>query len=122
MLIFLSATMRGHYVLKTSSVIIYAPGIHSGGGVILLECLLREFIDPKDTFHLFLDKRAMKKIDKKIIENQKVSFVSSGFWQRLKAEARLFKATNKATRVICFSNIPPFFPWRFLKNNWLKKF
>ncbi|MHA7841141.1 MAG: glycosyltransferase, partial [Gammaproteobacteria bacterium] len=77
-----------------------------------LECLLREFIDPKDTFHLFLDKRAMGKIDKKIIENQKVSFISSGFWQRLKAEARLFKATNKATQVICFSNIPPFFPLR----------
>lgn len=91
-------------ILKNT--ILYAPNIHTGGGLVLLRSLLVEW--PSDTpLILFLDVRARFElaIPKKAI----VFWVNATVASRLSAELDLKKSVGSGDLVLCFHGLPPIF-------------
>lgn len=85
--------------------IIHAPNVHTGGGAVLLNALLKHL--PKDTaVYLQVDARfkseALSSIDK-------VFKIKPTIFNRLFAERRLSKLAERGDIVLCFGNLPPLF-------------
>ena len=87
--------------------ILYAPNVHTGGGLTLLKALLSEF--PEHTkLYAILDYRCKGEVKKLNIKTLQVEYwVYPNFFSRLQAEIILFKLAKKYSDVLCFHNIPP---------------
>lgn len=82
----------------------YAPNVHTGGGFVLLQSLLRSW--PADfCFVAWLDERARNRLD--LPANAKVEWVSPTFSSRISAELSLAKVATSNHRVFCFHGLPP---------------
>jgi glycosyltransferase involved in cell wall biosynthesis len=87
------------------SKIIYAPNIHSGGGRVLLDLLLKE-VELNGGWFLIIDNRV--KVSKGV--QDKILFkVKPNIFSRLLAEFRIFFIHKKFSKVLFFSNLPPLF-------------
>ncbi|MFG1592807.1 glycosyltransferase [Halobacteriovorax sp. CON-3] len=102
--------------------ILYAPNINSGGGLVLLNTVIEDEVFGKVT-HLFIDKRCPLQFsqDDIIIEKVNPSLIS-----RIYAEYKLKKLAfqNKEKEIVCFGNLPPLFKHKnntkvFLQNAYL---
>jgi len=100
--------------------LIHAPGINVGGGLVLLKELLA--VVNIESSWINLDSRAVSLIDLKPMLNY--SIVRPSLISRLVGEFRLYlNSTNKDT-VLCFNGMPPIFPVKgnvkvFLQNRHL---
>lgn len=85
--------------------VIYAPNVHNGGGLVLLQSLLRAW--PKlCPLTVFLNDRARETIHPP--NGVKVFWVASNLSSRIQAELSLRKVTNTGCNtVFCFHGLPP---------------
>lgn len=89
-----------------NSLILYAPNVHTGGGLVLLEELLNHW--PKDkALRAILDQRARYKINLPV--NSNVVWVDPTVRSRLRAERRLASSARSNDIVFCFHGLPPLF-------------
>jgi glycosyltransferase involved in cell wall biosynthesis len=84
------------------SLIIYAPGINSGGGLILLKELLKVLDVDCIKAICVLDKKTFGSVGNHIP-------VDRGLIARIKSEYWLFKNSRNTDIVLCFGNLPPLF-------------
>ena len=84
-----------------SKVLIYAPNIHTGGGIELLKQLVNEF---DSQFDLNIDFRSSNIDDLKSVN---VNYINANIFSRLFAEWKLRKQSSKYDVILCFSNLPP---------------
>jgi glycosyltransferase involved in cell wall biosynthesis len=89
--------------------ILFAPGCHSGGGLVLIKLLLSS-ITKNTTLHVFLDTRALNLID--IPYFAKVYWVKPSISSRIYAEWKLFLLSKKNKIILIFNSLPPLFPIR----------
>ena len=90
-----------------SRIIIYAPNIHTGGGIILLQALLSEWPKDKPLF-LFLDFRVSQSLQLPPLVI--VKWVKPTLFSRLNAEINLTLVSVAGSVVFCFHGLPPIFP------------
>jgi hypothetical protein len=90
--------------------ILYAPNVHTGGGLTLLNELLKSW--PLDrSLRVVLDFRAAESL--LIPPNTEVKWVKPHLLDRLGAEFYLSKiSSNERVTVLCFHSLPPLFPFR----------
>lgn len=92
----------------SGAVIIYAPNVHLGGGLSLLQALLSA---PKFSFKwVQLDQRAKAKFQ--LPANTPRYYVNHSTLSRLCAEWQLWRHTKANDIVLCFHGLPPLFPLR----------
>ena len=101
--------------------ILYAPNINSGGGLVLLNTVIQEEVFGKVT-HLFIDERCPLEFDVNVVK------VKPSLYARIKTEFRLRKIAlqNPNEQIVCFGNLPPIFKHKnfttvFLQNAYLLK-
>ena len=88
----------------TVRLLFYAPNVHSGGGLVLLQYLLKCW--PKDYFFFaWLDLRARDQLE--LPTNAQVKWVSPSVVSRLKSEFNLAKEAKSNDRILCFHGLPP---------------
>jgi hypothetical protein len=88
--------------------LIHAPNIHTGGGLVLLRAVLLEcnfFINFAQ-----LDIRANRQLAFPF--GGKIHFVNRSIFSRIYAEWRLFRAAKTDDVVLSFHGLPPLFPTR----------
>jgi glycosyltransferase involved in cell wall biosynthesis len=108
----------------SKSLILYAPSIHTGGGLILLRALLRDW-PHEQILKAVLDIRAKENINLPILAN--VSWVRPTILSRFKAELRLWVDAGPKDLIFCFHGLPPILKNRgrvilFLQNRLLLGF
>lgn len=82
----------------------YAPNVHTGGGLVLLQSLLAAW--PKDaSFIAWLDVRARDRLE--IPALAEVEWVNSSVGSRLKSEFTLTGKAKLKDRIFCFHGLPP---------------
>jgi glycosyltransferase involved in cell wall biosynthesis len=85
---------------------LYAPNVHTGGGLVLLQSLLDGWpLDHK--FHAILNLRALDKLVLPVAA--KVSWVQSKLSSRFHAERQLAVLVSHGDTVLCFHGLPPLF-------------
>ena len=88
--------------------IIHAPNVHSGGGLVLLQVLLSV---PNLLVRLAqLDCRT--KQQQNLPTNTSLHYVNRSVFSRLIAEWRLWRTTTENDVVLCFHGLPPLLPLR----------
>lgn len=88
------------------SLVLYAPNVHTGGGLVLLRALLREW--PAGLLlRAILDERATDKIS--LPAQARVIWVQTTLASRFKAERQLVAMAQPADTVLCFHGLPPLF-------------
>ena len=85
--------------------ILHAPGVHVGGGLVILKELLSK-TNPKDTI-LFIDERAFDVGQEQGF--RKIYTISHSIVGRIRAEYLLRKICQKNDTILCFHGLPPFF-------------
>lgn len=86
------------------TLLLYAPNVHTGGGFVLLQSLLRSW--PADSsFVAWLDVRARDRLV--LPPNSKVEWVRPSFISRIKSEFSLAKLATSEHSVLCFHGLPP---------------
>jgi hypothetical protein len=84
--------------------LLYAPNVHTGGGLVLLQSLLKSW--PKNSsFVAWLDVRAQDSLV--LQDNAKVEWVSASIRSRMKSEFSLAKEASQNDCVLCFHGLPP---------------
>jgi glycosyltransferase involved in cell wall biosynthesis len=96
--------------------VLHAPNIHQGGGLVLLSELIPAI--PDKSF-LILDARLRIPLDS--LKKFDIYIVKPTIWGRFKAECKLKLIAGNSDRVLCFGNLPPLFSLRadatlFLQN------
>lgn len=88
-------------------VILYAPNVHTGGGLMLLRSLL---LNGPEAMPLtaFLDERARNQLV--LPPKAQVTWVAPRLGSRLAAEWGLHRAAATEGRVLCFHGLPPLLP------------
>jgi glycosyltransferase involved in cell wall biosynthesis len=87
----------------------YAPNVHAGGGLILMENVLREW--PLDVAcSAFLDFRAKGIVN--LPPSWTVEWCTPSVLGRLRAEWRLAREVDDSSVTLCFHNLPPLLPIR----------
>tara|TARA_B100000900_G_C20567368_1_gene711729 strand:- start:170 stop:1222 length:1053 start_codon:yes stop_codon:yes gene_type:complete len=87
-------------------VIIYAPNIHTGGGIVLLKSIIKNW--PADvTLHGYFDSRASETLE--FMDNSKITWVNPTLTSRFKAEISLSKVGCSNDTVLFLNSLPPFF-------------
>lgn len=99
-------------------VILYAPNVHTGGGLVLLQELLRT-LRSNYSFTAILDERS--RMDLSGYNDCVVKWVSPNLASRAAAEILLRRMSSRVEIVICFHGLPPLLPNRamnyvFLQN------
>lgn len=89
------------------ALVLYAPNVHIGGGVVLLRALLAAWTGDVPLTAI-LDARARDKLV--LPQNAKVSWVTASIWQRLRAEFDLRNSSGAGSTVLCFHGLPPLLP------------
>lgn len=85
--------------------ILYAPNVNSGGGLVLLSDLLHALQEDNDTI-LFLDAR-VEGLFGELVENHTVFWVQPKIGDRIIAERVLAVGTAPDELVLCFNGVPP---------------
>lgn len=104
--------------------IIFASGLHTGGGLVILKSVL-ESIDNFKNLTLFLDIRVKNKIDIESLEVvDSIFWVKPGVRYRAAAYKKLSRLSSKHDIVLSLNNIPPLFRCKgyitvFLQNIYL---
>lgn len=88
-------------------VILFAPNVHTGGGIVLLRALLSAW-ERGTPLVAFLDARSRANLVLPIGPN--VSWVARTFTARLAAEMDLRKTARPEDTVLCFHGLPPQLP------------
>lgn len=84
--------------------LLYAPNVHTGGGFVLLQALVRSW-PLTSAFVAWLDVRARDRLV--LPAKAQVHWVSPSFGSRMNAEFTLAKVATSKDRVICFHGLPP---------------
>ncbi|MGB7815438.1 MAG: glycosyltransferase [Methylotenera sp.] len=93
---------------KTINLILHAPNVHSGGGLMLLQALLSA---PRLSIKFAqLDCRAKQQLHLPMGTSQ--HYVNHSVFSRLCAEWRLWRTTTENDVVLCFHGLPPLLPLR----------
>lgn len=93
---------------KTINLILHAPNVHSGGGLVLLQDLLSA---PNLSVKLAqLDYRAKQQLN--LPTNTSLHYVNRSVLSRLIAEWRQWRTTTENDVVMCFHGLPPLLPLR----------
>jgi glycosyltransferase involved in cell wall biosynthesis len=95
----------------SARIIVYAPGVHQGGGAVLLSHLLASLAFCEANVLLMLDPR-FPLTDASIPAHISVHFLFAGVFGRIKDEMSLWQIARQHDHVLCFSNLPPFFKLR----------
>ena len=91
--------------------VLYAPNIHTGGGLILLRTLLARWPRSGLELTVFLDSRAQDALP--LPDGCRVHWVVASAASRLKAEFDLRRQASEAGSVVfCFHGLPPILPNR----------
>mgnify|MGYP000654562941 CR=1 FL=1 len=93
--------------MENRRLIIYAPNVNIGGGLVLLTDLLRSLPPSKDTI-LFLDQRTKLQLGP-IVNGFTVNWAHRSIWGRVSAEWKLHRLANALDLILCFHGIPPVF-------------
>ena len=91
----------------TFALVLYAPNVHTGGGLILLKGLMAS-VKSSEELILFLDVRAYG--DLKTPGNSKVIWINATVASRLAGEFALRRVAMQGTTVVCFHGLPPLLP------------
>lgn len=99
------------------TLIIHAPSVHSGGGLVLLQALLS--VPDLPVHWLQADRRSEQQLQ--LPADTVIHHVNRSVVSRLGAEWRLWRCTQGNDVVFCFHGLPPLFPLRgrvvvFLQN------
>jgi glycosyltransferase involved in cell wall biosynthesis len=103
------------------SLVIHAPNVHVGGGLVLLAAIL-DALDGSVPVNLVLHKRLP--VPKRFPENVSVYRINPTLLSRFCGEWRLRGMVSSGDIVLCFGNLPPLFRLRgkvllFLQNRYL---
>ena len=91
---------------QRNRLLLYAPNVHTGGGLVLLRALLLAW--PGDEpLVAWLDERARDRIA--IPDRSDIFWVRPSIWSRLSAEWSLASASRSNDRILCFHGLPPIF-------------
>jgi len=93
---------------NTGIIIIYAPGIYSGGGLIILNHIIDKVKDNK--LILILDEKFILESKLKLVP--RIFTIKKSFFHRIYHELKLSLFYNTSDHLICLSNIPPLFGFR----------
>jgi glycosyltransferase involved in cell wall biosynthesis len=93
-----------------NNLVVHAPNVHQGGGLVLLRELLQ--VDTLPLQQVFLDARIQRSFSLGSIAN--VQYVQRSLLARLSAEWRLCLTAKSSDILICFHGLPPLFPCRAL--------
>lgn len=88
----------------TSRLVLYAPNVHTGGGLVLLQALLAAWPDGT-ALTAFLDDRAREGLNPP--QESQVSWVTASVGSRLAAEFGLWRVAGRSDTVLCFHGLPP---------------
>ena len=105
----------------TMSLVIHAPNVHMGGGLVLLKAIL-DALDGSVRVDVLLDRRA--KLSEKFPGRAFVHRVEPTPLARIGAEWRLRRMVARRDTVLCFGNLPPLLKQRgkvilFVQNRYL---
>lgn len=93
---------------KKIDLILHAPNVHSGGGLVLLQDLLST---PNLSVKFAqLDIRVKQQV--RLPTNTSLHYVNRSIFSRLFAEWRLWRCTKANDVVLCFHGLPPLLPLR----------
>lgn len=87
-----------------SQVVLYAPNVHTGGGLVLLRSLLSAWSGAVP-LTAFLDARARERLV--VPQEASVSWVETCISSRMNAEFRLRDLAKEGGTVLCFHGLPP---------------
>ncbi len=87
--------------------ILFAPGIHTGGGFTLLRGLLAADALKRTPTHLLLDVRALPRLQ--LPAGAEVSPIAASLSGRLAAERSLRRQARAGDTVLCLHSLPPLF-------------
>lgn len=91
----------------TSRLILYAPNVHTGGGLVLLQAMLAAW--PVGTaLTAFLDVRAREALNPS--QDFQAFWVTASVGSRLAAEFGLRRVAGRGDTVLCFHGLPPLLP------------
>jgi len=102
----MQAISRGNILKSVGKLIIYAPGVHLGGGEVLLKSLLAS-LPSEMQVSAYLDGRARSRLE--VGSNVEVIWINQSLIGRLISESMLSFATDKNTNVLCLHGLPPLF-------------
>lgn len=89
-----------------SRFVLYAPNVHTGGGLVLLNALLENrVLAPRVAF---LDVRASARVS--VQSTTQVHWVAPALSSRFRAELALWRSSQPGDRVLCFHGLPPVIP------------
>jgi glycosyltransferase involved in cell wall biosynthesis len=91
---------------SSCSTILYAPNVHTGGGLVLLKSLLTDW-PVGQKLRAILDERAIAKLS--IPVNTLVTWIQSTVPSRFQAEILLVSLAHPGDTVLCFHGLPPIF-------------
>lgn len=105
----------------SSPIILFAPNIYSGGGLVLLKELLK-YCPPNKTLSAFVDIRNYDKLT--FPSHVKIRWLSAHILSYLTSQFKLYLESSEDCTIICFNSLPPLFPTRgkvivFLQNRLL---
>lgn len=100
-----------------SRLLLHAPNVHTGGGLVLLQDLLN--VPELPLAFANLDARAVAHV--RVLTNAAIHAVAPSVAARLRAEFRLRDASRPGDTILCFHGMPPLLPQRgktvvFLQN------
>ena len=90
----------------SNNIILYAPNVHTGGGLVLLQSLLHDWPTGK-ILRGMLDERAVTKLNLPVAAE--ISWVQPTVPSRFKAERKLAALARPGDTVLCFHGLPPLF-------------
>lgn len=89
--------------------ILFAPNVHTGGGLLLLSQLLEAGV-PQAPALAFLDERARERV--MVPAGWRVIWCAPSLNGRLGAELKLREVSRATSTILCFHNLPPLLPVR----------
>ncbi|MCB0350532.1 MAG: glycosyltransferase [Bdellovibrionales bacterium] len=92
--------------MSENNLILYAPNVHTGGGLILLQALLSGW-DSKKPLVAILDIRAQNELF--VPSLAKITWVYPNIISRLRAEYYLSSVSSRGDLILCFHGLPPIF-------------
>lgn len=87
--------------------LLYAPNVHTGGGLVLLQSLLAAW-PPDEPLTAWLDARACAQL--RLPDSSVVHWVAATPASRLGAEISLARSARRADLALCFHGLPPLLP------------
>lgn len=88
----------------TTRLVLYAPNVHTGGGLVLLRALLAAWPDGM-VLIAFFDLRAREELNVPLAS--KITWVTASAGSRLASEFALWRMSTRDTTVLCFHGLPP---------------